>query len=181
MDTILTGTAKKMLIAIVFLAFAAMGVTAYLVYMHYAPEASDVCEINEQFNCDIVNKSQWSYIPIGSFEFPVAILGFLYYLGVFVGTIGVLKGWKFTKIHKWFEPMNVIRLMRWITIPGLLFTLYLTYIEAFVLYTFCLFCVIQQVLIIFILALFMGIRCGKGGGAPGHDGRGKKASCCCGG
>jgi uncharacterized membrane protein len=175
MDTILNGTAKKMLVAVIVLAIAAMGVTAYLTYLHYVPSAAEFCNFSEQFNCDVVNKSQWSYIALGPIEIPVAIMGFLYYLGVFIGTLGVLKGWKFTKIHKWFEPMNVIRLMRWFTYIGVLFALYLTYIEAFVLYTFCLFCVIQQVLIVFILALFLGIKTGKAGA------HGKKPSCCCGG
>ena len=165
-----------MLIAVVVLAILAMGVTSYLTYLHYVPSAAEFCNFNDQFNCDVVNKSQWSYIALGPVEIPVAIMGFLYYLGVAIGTIGVLKGWKFTKIWKWFEPMNVIRLMRWLTYVGVVFALYLTYIEAFVLYTFCVFCVIQQVLIVFILSLFLGIRTGKGG-----KGHGKKTSCCCGG
>jgi vitamin-K-epoxide reductase (warfarin-sensitive) len=173
--TTIFGSAKKMLIAVIVLSVLAMGVTAYLIYLHYVPEASSVCNINESFNCDVVNKSQWSYIPLGSVEIPVSILGFLYYLGVFIGTLGVLKGWKFTKILKWFEPMNVIRLMKWLTVLGVIFALYLTYIEAFVLYTYCIFCLTQQVLIVFILALFIGIRTKKADAE--HD---KKGGCCCG-
>jgi len=165
-----------MLSAVAVLAVLAMGVTAYLTYLHYMPSAAEFCNFNEQFNCDVVNKSQWSYIALGPVEIPVAIMGFLYYLGVLIGTLGVLKGWKFTKICKWLEPMNVIRLMKWLTVLGVIFALYLTYIEAFVLKTFCLFCVAQQVIIVFILALFLGIRTKKTGDAE----HGKKGACCCG-
>jgi len=164
---------RKMLIAIAVLAFLSMGVTAYLIYLHYVPAATSICEINEQFNCDVVNKSQWSYIAIGPVKIPVAIMGFLYYLGIFIGTVGVLGRWPFTRIIKWFEPSNMIRLMRWFTYIGLPFTLYLTYIEAFVLHTFCLFCVAQQFLILGILGLFLVIK--FSGSKKGHGQKG----CCC--
>lgn len=163
----------KMLVAIAVLAFLAMGVAGYLVYLHYEPSASGICEINEQFNCDIVNKSQWSYIAVGSVEIPVAIFGFLYYLGIFIGSVGVARKVNFAAIHRLLGPLNVIRLMRWFTYIGVLFTLYLTYIEAFVLHTFCLFCVIQQFLILGILGLFLAIKCS--GKKKGHGEKG----CCC--
>ena len=161
----------KMLTAIAVLAFLAMGVTAYLIYLHYEPSAAEFCNLGTQFNCDIVNKSQWSYIALGPVEIPVAIFGFLYYLGIFTGSAGVVKGWRFTAIYKWFEPLNVIRLMRRFTYVGVLFTLYLTYIEAFVLQTFCLFCVIQQFLILGILGLFIAIN------VPGKKKDKKSCSC----
>jgi uncharacterized membrane protein len=161
-----------MLVAIAILAFLAMGVTGYLIYLHYEPSAAEFCNLNAQFNCDIVNKSQWSYIAIGSVEIPVSIFGFLYYLGILIGCIGVLKCWKFTAIHKWFEPLKVIWLMRWFTYFGVLFTLYLTYIETFVLHTYCLFCVTQQVLILGILGLFIAIK------VVGRKKDGEKGCCC---
>jgi uncharacterized membrane protein len=167
-QTEFSGNAKKMLVGLAVCAFLATLTTVYLTYMHYAPSASEVCTINESFNCDIVNKSEWSYIPIGSFELPVSILGFLYYLGVFIGVIGLIKGWKFTRVWKWLEPLNLIRLMKWLTVAGVAFTLYLTYIETFYLKTYCIFCLAQQVLIIIMLCLFMGLRhkcvfCGEAG------------------
>jgi uncharacterized membrane protein len=161
----------KMLVGISILAFMAMCVTAYLVYLHYEPSAAEFCNLGQQFNCDIVNKSQWSYIALGSLEIPVSIFGFLYYMGIFIGSIGVARKVNFASIHKLLEPMNVIRLMRWFTYIGVLFTLYLTYIEAFVLHTFCLFCVIQQVLILGILGLFIAMK---------RSGKKKdKKACCC--
>ena len=160
-----------MLVTIAVLAFLAMGVTAYLVYLHYEPSASEFCNLNAQFNCDIVNKSQWSYIAIGSLEIPVSIFGFLYYMGIFIGSLGLARKVNFASIHKYLEPINVIRLMRWFTYVGVVFTLYLTYIETFVLKTYCLFCVIQQFLILGILGFFIAInRSGK---------KKEKKACCC--
>ncbi len=146
---------ENLLKAVAVLAFLAMGVTAYLVYLHYEPSASSVCEINAQFNCDIVNKSQWSYIDLGGFELPVAVLGFLYYLCAFVLSIGLIRDWEYHRIHHWLTTKRVLRILTVMTVIGVFFTLHLTYIEAFVLYTFCLFCVIQQLLILGILSLLI--------------------------
>jgi len=163
---------SKMLKAIAVLAFLAMGVAAYLVYLHYEPAAGEYCNLSANFNCDIVNKSQWSYIALGSLEIPVAVFGFIYYMGIFVGSVGILGKVKFTSIHKWLEPLHVIRLMRWLTYIGVLFTLYLTYIETFVLFTYCIFCLIQQVLILGILGLFFAMnRTGKR--------KHREKDCCC--
>ena len=163
---------RKMLISIIVLAVLAMGATAYLTYLHYEPSASEFCNFNARFNCDVVNKSQWSYIPIGSVEIPVAILGFLYYLGVFIGCIGLLKKWSFTAIHKIFETGRVLWIMRWLTYFGVLFALYLTYIETFVLHTYCIFCLIQQFLILGIVGLFIAIRISR-------KKSGESKGCCC--
>lgn len=137
------------------LSLIAMGVTAYLIYLHYEPSASTACNLGGAFNCDIVNKSQWSYIEIGSFELPVAIPGFLYYLTAFIVSIGLIRDWKYHKIHHFLTARNVLRILGVMTVFGVLFSLHLTYIEAFVLYTFCLFCVIQQILIVGILGLLI--------------------------
>ncbi len=151
----------KLLKWVAVLALLAMCAAAYLTYLHFEPAAGGFCNLSSQFNCEIVNKSQWSYIEIGPVEIPVAILGFIYYLGIFIGSLGVIRGWEFTRIHKWLVHHNVINLKRWFTYIGVLFTLYLTYIESFVLHTYCLFCVIQQILILGILGLLIAIKAKK--------------------
>jgi uncharacterized membrane protein len=141
--------------AVIVLSFLAMGVTAYLVYLHFEPSASSVCNINATFNCDIVNKSQWSYIEIGSVDIPVAIMGFLYYLAVFILSIGLFREWEYAKIHKYLTHKRVLRVLSVMTLFGALFSLYLTYIEAFVLYSFCLFCLAQQFIVLILLVLLI--------------------------
>ncbi len=149
---------NKLLAAAAVLAFLALPVTGYLTYMHYAPEASDFCTINETINCDIVNKSQWSYLDLGFAEIPVAIMGFMTYLVLFIVPIGLIANWPFQKIHKIFRRGVVIMLLRWLAVVGTLFSLYLTYIEAFVLHAWCVFCVAQQILILAIAVLFFVIK-----------------------
>lgn len=149
---------RKILAVTAGLAIFGMLVSTYLAYMHYKPEASEICTISQEFNCDIVNKSKWSYIDFGFAELPVAIGGFLTYLAIFFGVFGVLKGWKFKRTHKWLTTGAVVRLCGLITYFGFLFSLYLTYIEAFVLKTFCLFCVAHQINI-FIMAILFAVVC----------------------
>jgi len=148
---------NKLLSIIAVLSFLAMGITVYLTYMHYVPDASDVCNINEQWNCDIVNKSQWSYIDLGFVEVPVAIMGFFTYLTFFVFSILIIKHVKWRKIHKKLSEKLLLTLLRYLSVIGTVFSLYLTYIEAFKLYTFCFFCVTQQFLILAIMILFFVI------------------------
>ena len=148
---------NKLLTAVAVLSFIALFVTAYLVYLHFEPAASEFCELGEGFSCDIVNKSPWSVLTIGSIEIPVAILGFVTYVILFLGSLGVLKKWKFQKIHSWLRSGNVIKLLSWLSYVGLLFSLYLTYIEAFKLKTYCIFCLAQQSIILVIAILFLVI------------------------
>jgi uncharacterized membrane protein len=146
---------NNLLIAVVLLSFLAMLVTAYLTYMHFDPGASSFCTINETLNCDIVNQSPWSIVDLGFVEIPVAIMGFVTYLILFVVPIGLIKKWNYQKIHKWLRPGIVLKLLKWLSIVGFVFSLYLTYIEAFVLQAWCLLCVAQQILIFVIMVLFL--------------------------
>lgn len=149
---------NKLLFGVAVLAFLAMPVTGYLIYMHYAPEAAEFCTISDTLNCDIVNKSQWSYLDVGFTEIPVAIMGFATYLIFFVVSLGLIAKWPFQRIHKVFRPGIVIMLLRWLSVVGMIFSLYLTYIEAFVLLTWCVFCIAQQILILGIMVLFFVIK-----------------------
>lgn len=130
---------KKHYLALTVLNLMALPVTAYLTYLHYKPDASEICNISEAFNCGIVNKSIYSEI----FGIPVAILGFLFYLAFLIFSIRGLK----KDQTKWIPHATLA------TLAGTLFALYLTAIETFVLYTYCLFCVIQQIIILVELGI----------------------------
>ena len=119
--------------------FLALLVSAYLTYLHFAPEASDVCNLSEKWNCEIVNKSIYSEI----FGIPVSILGLIAYLAFFIFSLRGLR----RDQSKWLPYFLFF------VAGGTAFALYLTGIEAFVLRTFCLFCVTQQVLILIELGL----------------------------
>lgn len=153
----ITKSVNKLLSAVVVLSIIGFIIALYLVYMHYVPEASEFCTFSESFNCDKVNKSPWSYLDLGFTEIPVAIMGASAYLLIMVVSIMLIKKVRFQRIHKIFRPGIVLRLLRYFVIFSFLFSLYLTYIEAFVLYAWCLFCVAQQIIIAIIMVLFFVI------------------------
>jgi uncharacterized membrane protein len=127
----------------------------YLIYLHYQPNEGSFCNIATGFNCEIVNKSSWSYMQFGSVKIPVAIMGFLTYLILFLGSFGLMKDWKFDKILPFLKAKMIVFLMILLSAIGMGFSLYLTYIEAFVLYNYCIFCLGQQILIILIFGFLL--------------------------
>jgi len=145
---------RKLLRIITILGVIALGVSAYLTYLHFAPEASEFCNLSDKFNCEIVNKSVYSYIDLGFVEVPVSLMGFGFYLFTLVVLCGLLKGWDFKKLHKSLTARCVVKIMAWLSVLGTLFSLYLTYIESFVLYTYCIFCLTSQVLVFLMTVLF---------------------------
>lgn len=126
--------------SLIVLNLMALPITFYLTYMHFKPEASDFCVISEAFNCDIVNKSIYADI----FGIPVSILGALTYLALLVFSLRGLK-------------KDQTKLMPYVTafvFVGFLFSLRLSYIEAYVLRTWCIFCIASQIIIFLELLVF---------------------------
>jgi protein-disulfide isomerase/uncharacterized membrane protein len=67
---------------------AATGVSLYLTVQHHAAtDGASVCNINETFNCDVVNSSVYSEIG----GVPIALLGAAFYLAV---TVFSWNGWR---------------------------------------------------------------------------------------
>ena len=67
-------------------AAAGFGVALYLGGQHYASASSSVCNVNEIFNCDVVNRSAYSEIAGVS----VALLGAGVYAGMVAAAVGSL-------------------------------------------------------------------------------------------
>jgi vitamin-K-epoxide reductase (warfarin-sensitive) len=113
------------------LALAGMIVSAISLQRHYAKSKTEFCEIGQNFNCDIVNRSEYStFVGI-----PVAGIGVAGY-----GILLILSTLRRTR------PGTSNRLLG-AAIAGLVFALYLTYIEAYVLKTWCILCLISLALI----------------------------------
>lgn len=144
---------KKRYIAIETLCLFGVILSAYLVYSHYSPEPSVFCMFLEQINCDIVNKSVYSEI----FGLPVALLGLLVYVVLFFGALGLHKGYNFQHLHAALRPGRVLKSLFWLTLIAVVFSLYLTYIEFFVLFTICPFCAAHQINIVVILLIFISV------------------------
>ena len=103
---------------------------------HYAVMPSEFCSINETFDCHVVNQSVYSEI----FGIPVAALGILAYAVLFGGIMLYMRN----------RSKKLLQILLMLGAGGLIFSLYLTSIEAFVLYTWCLLCLVSQAAILVI-------------------------------
>jgi vitamin-K-epoxide reductase (warfarin-sensitive) len=111
---------------------------------HYAKSATQFCDFNQKFSCDIVNRSQYSSI-----------------MGIPVAGIGIVGYALLLALSTFFRARSETpnRLLG-AAIAGLFFALYLTYIEAYVLTAWCILCLISLALIFMITALAAIVRVG---------------------
>ena len=119
-------------------------VSAISLQRHYAKSATEFCDFSQKFSCDIVNRSEYSSIM----GIPVAGIGVAGYAVLFV-----LATFRRSRSEM---PNHLLGA----AIAGLAFALYLTYIEAYVLLTWCILCVISlaTISLIAVLALFVRLR-----------------------
>ncbi len=113
-----------MFLAIAVLAVAGIAVSAVSLQRHYAKSASAFCDVGERFNCDIVNRSEYSSLM----GIPVAGIGVVGY-GVLLTLATVYRARVETPTRLLAAAM-----------AGLGFALYLTYVEGYVLGTWCILC-----------------------------------------
>ena len=110
---------KFVLIVLCLLGIAA---AALALREHYRPYGESVCDINERWDCGIVNHS-----PYAMFHgVPVAVIGIAGYL--LLGALALRRSYK---------------IMLAFAIPALAFSLYLAHIEQHVLGVWCLYCAIS--------------------------------------
>jgi vitamin-K-epoxide reductase (warfarin-sensitive) len=128
---------RILFLAIAILAIAGMIVSAVSLQRHYAKSSSTFCEFGEKFNCDIVNRSEYSSLM----GIPVAGIGIVGY-GVLLGLATMYR----TRVE---APLRLLVA----AVAGLGFALYLTYVEGFVLGTWCILCLSSLGLIAGITAL----------------------------
>ena len=137
MQIAMSNLSCRLLLTISLLAIAGIVVSSVSLYHHYGSAKTSYCDIGENFNCDIVNRSADSSL----FGVPVALIGILGYL--------VLLALSTIYRAKAETPM----LLLIASVSGLGFALYLTYIEGFVLAAWCILCLSSLVLIFAICAL----------------------------
>lgn len=117
------------LIAVVSL--AGVVVSTISLQRHYAKSATTFCDFSQKLNCDIVNRSEYSSIE----GIPVAGIGVAGYAALFV------------LATFWRSRAQTPNRLLGASLAGLAFALYLTYIEAYELMTWCILCVISLILI----------------------------------
>ena len=128
---------RVLFLAVAVLAIAGMVVSSISLQRHYAKSESTFCEFGEKFNCDIVNRSEYSSVM----GIPVAGIGVLGY-GVLLALATVYR----SRVE---TPLRLLAAAA----AGLVFALYLTYVEGFVLGTWCILCLSSLGLIALITVL----------------------------
>lgn len=121
-----------------------MIVSAVSLQRHYAKSATAYCDFNQKFSCDIVNRSEYSTVM----GIPVAGIGVAGYGALFV----LSAFWK-------LRAETRTRLLG-ASLAGLAFALYLTYIEAYELMTWCILCLasLAMISVITVFAIAVKVR-----------------------
>jgi uncharacterized membrane protein len=119
------------------LALAGIVVSSVSLYHHYGTSQTNYCDFGTNFNCDIVNRSVYSTVM----GIPDALLGILGY------------GFLLTLATFYRARTGTPLMLLAASTAGLGFALYLTYIEKFVLATWCILCLTSLTVIVLITAL----------------------------
>jgi len=129
--------AGRIFLGIAVLAIMGTVVSSVSLYHHYGKDKTTYCDFGENFNCDIVNRSPYSTV----FGIPVALIGM-------VGYLSLLALATFYREKAETPGMLLVG-----ATLGLGFALYLSYIEAFVLGTWCVLCLSSLAAILLITVL----------------------------
>jgi uncharacterized membrane protein len=124
-------------LAIAILAVAGMAVSAYLLTVHWGWWSAVCLGVGD---CEAVNTSRFSEL----LGIPVALLGLGAYGAIFLLGLAILRG---------LYAETARRLLFAFAAIGVAFSAYLTYIELYVLYEICPWCVASAVIITAIAIL----------------------------
>ena len=122
---------------VAILAVCGIAVSSISLQHHYSTEKTAYCEIGETFNCDIVNRSEYSTIA----GVPVALIGILGYAAIVA----------FATFYR--AKAETPAILAVASLGGLGFALYLTYVEKFILSVWCILCLSSLALIFTIAVL----------------------------
>jgi uncharacterized membrane protein len=136
-DALMTNAVRKVFMAVATLALAGIVVSSVSLHHHYGTSQTNYCDFGESFNCDIVNRSIYSTI----LGVPDALIGILGYAALLA----------LATVYRAKSEAPAMLLIA--SVAGLSFALYLTYIEAFVLATWCILCLSSLSLMILITGL----------------------------
>jgi len=137
MQPAMTSASRRVFQVIATLALAGMVVSSVSLRHHYGTSQTSYCDFGASFNCDIVNRSIYSTV----LGVPDALIGIVGY-----GLLLALATFYRARAEAPFMLLIA-------STAGLGFALYLTYVEKFVLATWCVLCLSSLTLIVVITAL----------------------------
>lgn len=133
----MNSAARKLFLAIAILAVLGIAVSSVSLDHHFRKSKTTYCDFGQSFNCDIVNRSEYSTVA----GVPVALIGILGYAALLA----------FATFYR--EKAETPGILVLGSIGGLGFALYLTYIEKYVLFAWCILCLTSLTVIFFIAVL----------------------------
>jgi vitamin-K-epoxide reductase (warfarin-sensitive) len=133
----MTATARRLNIVITLLAFAGILVSAVSLKNHYSHDKTSYCELGQNFDCDVVNRSSYSSLA----GIPVAAIGIAGYAALAF----------LASLYRDKDKASAYLLIA--ALAGLAFALYLTYVEKYILATWCILCLSSLALIAVITIL----------------------------
>jgi vitamin-K-epoxide reductase (warfarin-sensitive) len=123
--------------AIAILAVAGFAVSSVSLYHHFSKSKTSFCNLGQSFDCDLVNRSQYSTFH----NVPVALLG----------VVGYLLVLSLATVYR--EKAETPFILGAVVLGGLGFALRLTYLEGFVLHAWCVLCLSSLAIILAITML----------------------------
>lgn len=129
--------ARRLFTVIAILAVLGIAVSSVSLQHHYAKSKTSYCDFGQSFNCDLVNRSQYSTLA----GIPVALIGIAGYLALLA----------FATLYR--EKAETPGMLVLASGGGLAFALYLTYVEGFVLQAWCILCLTSLTTIFLITVL----------------------------
>jgi vitamin-K-epoxide reductase (warfarin-sensitive) len=124
MRAAVTDSVHRLMSVVAVIAVCGMVVSSVSLQHHYAKSKTEYCDIGETFNCDIVNRSEYSKL----LGVPVALIGMLGYAAL-AGLATISR-----------ERQATPSLLFAGAAAGLAFALYLSYIEKYELGVWCILC-----------------------------------------
>ena len=134
-------TARRLSLAVAVLALAGVAVSSVSLDHHYRKSKTSYCDFGQSFNCDIVNRSEYSTVA----GVPVALIGMLGYAALLA----------FATFYR--EKAETPAILVVASVGGLGFALYLTYVEKFILSAWCILCLGSLAVIFMISVLSLSL------------------------
>jgi vitamin-K-epoxide reductase (warfarin-sensitive) len=130
-------TSRRLLMVIALMAVLGIVVSSVSLDHHFRKSKTSYCDFGQSFNCDIVNRSEYSTIA----GVPVAVIGILGYIALLA----------FATFYR--EKAETPGILLAASLVGLAFALYLTYVEKFILGVWCILCLTSLAAILTIAVL----------------------------
>src|SRR5215468_9739630 len=141
MSAAMNPAARKLFLAIAILAVLGIAVSSVSLDHHFRRSKTTYCDFGQSFNCDIVNRSEYSTVA----GVPVALVGILGYVALLA----------FATFYR--EKAETPGILVVGSLGGLGFALYLTYIEKYVLFAWCILCLTSLAVILSITVLAIAL------------------------